>query len=85
MRDRDLCCMKGVFAAAAGSRVQCYMSGHRTDVRRSSAPPDGPFLFLGKMVSRNVSNPRHIDGRKHAESRLCQETVGMATEKVKSD
>lgn len=88
VRDHDVCCWRlseGVFAAAAGSRVQCYMSGHRSEVRGLSAAPDGPFPFLEKTVSRNVSNPRHIGWRKHAASRLCQETIRMATAKVRRD
>lgn len=69
MHGHDVCCMQGKFAAAAG----CYMSGHRSEVRRPPAAPDGPFPFLEKIVSRNTSNPRHIDSGEYAESQLCQE------------
>lgn len=77
----DVCCMQGGFVAAAG----CYMSGHRSDVRGPTAAPDGPFPFLEKIVSRNTSNPRHSDRGEYAESRLCQETIRVATAKVKRD
>lgn len=61
------------------------MLGHRSEVRRPTAAPDGRFPFLEKLVSRNTSNPRHIHGGKYAESRLCQETIKTATAKVKRD
>lgn len=77
----DVCRMQGAFVAAAG----CYMSGHRSEVRGPTATPDGPFPFLEKIVSRNTSNPRHINRGVYAESRLCQETISVATAKVKRD
>lgn len=70
MRDHDVCCMKGMFAAAAGSWVQCYMSGHRSEVSRPSAAPDSPFPFLDKTGVK-----KRFKSKTHRQEEACRVTA----------
>lgn len=65
-------------AFRAGSWLQLGVTCQaRSEVRGPTAAPDGPFPFLAKIVSRNTSNPRHIDRGEYVESLFCQETIGV--------